>query len=78
VVAPNDVDTDLINGNALLGCRVPVLVVSPFSRGANPAAPRIDSTLYDHTSVLKLIAWRHGLEPLIMRDGSISATWRKP
>jgi phospholipase C len=23
MVAPNDVDTDLVNGNALLGCRVP-------------------------------------------------------
>lgn len=69
VIAPNSVDTDLVNGQALLGCRVPTLIVSPFSRG-NPAAPRINSLLYDHTSVLKLIEWRWGLTPLTSRDAS--------
>jgi phospholipase C len=69
VIAPNDVDTDLVNGQALLGCRVPTLIVSPFARG-NPADPRIDSLLYDHTSVLKLIEWRWGLAPLTARDAS--------
>ena len=67
VIAPNTVDTDLVNGRALLGCRVPTLVISPFSRG-NPAQPRIDSLLYDHTSVLKLIEWRWRLPPLTARD----------
>lgn len=67
VVAANNVDTDLVNGYALLGCRVPVVVVSPFSAG-KPATPRIDSALYDHTSVLKLIEWRYGLPPLTPRD----------
>jgi phospholipase C len=70
VVAPNDVDTDLVNGNALLGCRVPVVVVSPFTRGTNPATPQINSGLYDHTSVLKLIEWRYNLPPLTSRDAS--------
>jgi phospholipase C len=69
VIAPNAVDTDLVNGKALLGCRVPTLVVSPFARG-NPTSPRISSLLYDHTSVLKLIEWRWGLEPLTSRDAS--------
>jgi phospholipase C len=69
VIAANAIDTDLVNGKALLGCRVPVLVVSPFSRG-NPEKPRIDSLLYDHTSVLKLIEWRWQLEPLTARDAS--------
>jgi phospholipase C len=69
VVAPNNVDTDLVDGKALLGCRVPTLVVSPFARG-NPAAPRVNSLLYDHTSVLKLIEWRWGLAPLAARDAS--------
>ena len=69
VVAANDVDTDLVSGNALLGCRVPVVVVSPFSAG-NPATPRINSALYDHTSVLKLIEWRYNLPPLTPRDAS--------
>jgi phospholipase C len=69
VIAPNDVDTDLVNGDALLGCRVPVVVVSPFTRG-NAATPRIDSHLYDHTSVLKLIEWRYNLPTLTLRDAS--------
>ncbi len=69
VIAPNDVDTDLVNGQALLGCRVPVFVVSPFSKG-KPATPRINSLLYDHTSVLKLIEWRYKLPPLTERDAS--------
>jgi phospholipase C len=48
---------------------LPTLVVSPFARG-NPAKPRINSLLYDHTSVLKLIEWRWGLDPLTARDAS--------
>lgn len=69
VIAPNHVDTDLVDGRALLGHRVPAIVISPFSMG-NPATPRIDSNLYDHTSVLKLIEWRFGLPPLGARDAS--------
>jgi phospholipase C len=69
VIAPNNVDTDLVNGQALLGCRVPTLIVSPLSSGG-PAKPRINSLLYDHTSVLKMIEWRWGLEPLTARDAS--------
>ena len=69
VIAPNAVDTDLVDGKALLGCRVPTLIVSPFARG-NPKSPRINSLLYDHTSVLKLIEWRWGLSPLTARDAS--------
>jgi phospholipase C len=69
VTAPNNVDTDMVDGKVLLGHRVPALVVSPFSMG-KPATPRIDSHLYDHTSVLKLIEWRHGLAPLGLRDAS--------
>jgi phospholipase C len=68
-IAPNDVDKDLVKGKALLGCRVPVVVASPFSRG-NPNSPRINSLLYDHTSVLKLIEWRWNLPPLTKRDAS--------
>ena len=69
VIAPNHVDTDLVDGKALLGCRVPAIIVSPFARG-NPAKPRINSLLFDHTSVLKMIEWRWGLEPLTARDAS--------
>jgi phospholipase C len=69
VIAPNNVDTDLVNGQALLGCRVPTIIVSPLARG-NPAKPTINSLVYDHTSVLKLIEWRWNLEPLTARDAS--------
>jgi phospholipase C len=65
----NDVDADLIDGKALLGCRVPVVLVSPFTLSP-PATPRINSALYDHTSVLKLIEWRYNLPPLTKRDAS--------
>jgi len=71
VIAPNNVDPDLVNGKALLGCRVPVIVASPFSRG-NPSSPRLDSQLYDHTSILKLIEWRWGLKPLTARDAAMN------
>jgi phospholipase C len=67
--APNHVDTDIVDGKTLLGCRVPVLIVSPFSKG-NAAKPRINSLTYDHTSVLKLIEWRWQLQPLTARDAS--------
>ena len=68
-VAPNNVDPDLVDGRALLGCRVPVVIASPFSAGT-PSAPRVNSRIYDHTSVLKLIEWRFGLQPLTRRDAS--------
>ena len=67
--AANSVDTDLINGKALLGLRVPTVVASPFSRG-NAADPRVSALVFDHTSVLKLIEWRWGLAPLTPRDAS--------
>jgi phospholipase C len=70
-IAPNNVDPDIVNGKTLLGCRVPVIVASPFSIG-NPASPRINSGLYDHTSVLKLIEWRWGLNPLTKRDAAMN------
>ncbi|HEX3469917.1 MAG TPA: alkaline phosphatase family protein [Silvibacterium sp.] len=67
--AANDVDTDIVNGKTLLGMRIPVVVASPFSAG-DPANPIINSLVFDHTSVLKLIEWRWGLQPLTPRDAS--------
>ncbi|MBV8438068.1 MAG: phospholipase [Silvibacterium sp.] len=69
VVAPNSTDTDLVDGRALLGFRVPTLIVSPFSMGS-PGYPRVNSTVFDHTSALKLIEWRWNLPPLTARDAS--------
>ena len=67
--APNSVDSDLVNGKALLGFRVPTIVVSPFTRNTS-GTPLVNHTVFDHTSVLQLIEWRWGLEPLTARDGS--------
>lgn len=67
--APNQVDPDLVNSRALLGCRVPTVVASPFSRG-NACDPRVNAVVFDHTSVMKLIEWRCGLAPLTARDAS--------
>src|SRR5205807_10405713 len=69
VIAPNNVDPDIVNGNVLLGFRIPPIVVSPFSRGT-PASPRVLHHLYDHTSVLQLLEWRWKLPPLTARDAS--------
>ncbi|HXA51427.1 MAG TPA: alkaline phosphatase family protein, partial [Candidatus Acidoferrum sp.] len=54
---------------ALLGFRVPVIVASPFTRNTG-SAPLVSHTTFDHTSVLKLIEWRWGLQPLTARDAS--------
>lgn len=65
-VPANGLDTHLIEGKVLLGFRVPAIIASPFTKATN----RIDSTVYDHTSILKLIEWRWGLAPLTPRDAS--------
>ncbi len=67
--APNGIDTDQVNGEVLLGFRVPVIVVSPFTQNTGPA-PLVDHTVFDHTSILKLIEWRWNLQPLTARDAS--------
>jgi phospholipase C len=68
-VAPNAVDPDLVGGKALLGMRIPVVVASPFTR-SDPTHPRVVSTVFDNTSILKLIEWRWNLKPLTARDAS--------
>jgi phospholipase C len=64
------VDTDLnAQGKVLSGFRVPCIIASPFSRIGAGQAP-VNHNLYDHTSVLKMIEWRWGLEPMTQRDAS--------
>jgi len=46
-----------------LGTRVPTLIVSPYARRGVIGHGR-----YEHASILKLIEWRFGLEPLTDRD----------
>lgn len=47
------------------GFRTPALIVSPWSPRAT-----VNSDLYDHTSILKMIEWRWNLRPLSVRDES--------
>ena len=47
------------------GFRVPAIVVSPLARRGHVA-----TGIYDHTSILKMIEWRFGLEPLSVRDAT--------
>jgi phospholipase C len=67
VVAPNNVDKNQVDGQVLVGFRVPAVIASRFSIG-DPANPRVNHGLYDHTSILKFIEWRWSLLPLTSRD----------
>ena len=51
--APGTPAGKLDGGFAQLGFRVPAIVASPFGRGGYA-----DHTVYDHTSVLRLLEWR--------------------
>jgi phospholipase C len=86
-VAPgNLVDPDMVHGKTLLGFRIPVCVASPFSRARRHGNhdrddrddeghdSRVVSSLFDHTSVLKLIEWRWQLPALTPRDASHKIT----
>jgi phospholipase C len=50
------------------GFRVPALIISPFARRGF-----VSSTLFDHTSVLKMIEWRWNLDPLSVRDAGANS-----
>jgi len=52
-------------GTGLRGFRVPCVLISPRARRGY-----VDHTVHDHTSVLKMIEWRHGLAPLSERDAA--------
>ncbi len=51
--------------DGLRGFRVPCLLISPFA-----ARRLVAHNLFDHTSVLRFIEWRWGLEPLTVRDAT--------
>jgi phospholipase C len=84
--AGNSVDPDIVRGKTLLGFRIPVCVASPFSRARHHGnhghdnhhddkhESRVVSSVFDHTSVLKLIEWRWQLSPLTPRDASRDIT----
>ncbi|MHB8499592.1 MAG: alkaline phosphatase family protein [Candidatus Acidiferrales bacterium] len=54
---PTVVGTPAITGPIGLGFRVPMLIISPFSRGGF-----VSSGLFDHTSVLRFLETRFGAE----------------
>ncbi|SEG70126.1 phospholipase C [Thermomonospora echinospora] len=62
---PPSVAPDAHPSWGLRGFRVPCLVISPWARRGHVA-----SGLYDHTSVLKAVESRWGLEPLSPRDAA--------
>jgi phospholipase C len=54
---------DVSKHTSLRGFRVPTVVISPFARRGH-----VSHQTFDHTSILKMIEWRWGLEPLTPRD----------
>jgi phospholipase C len=68
-VAPNGTDPDLVGGKALLGCRTPCVIASPWTVGA-PSNPTVNHLVFDHTSVLKMIESVFGVRPLAARETS--------
>jgi phospholipase C len=66
------------NYDGLRGFRIPTLLISPFARRRH-----VSSVVYDHASLLKLIEWRWGLDPLSVRDEqannlALSLDWDHP
>ncbi len=53
-----------------LGFRVPAVVVSPYAR-----RDHVSSTVFDHTSALRLIEEKWNLPPLTRRDAAAIAPW---
>jgi phospholipase C len=51
--------------DGLLGFRTPCFLISPYARRA-----QVSHTVFDHTSILKFIEWRWGLDPLTVRDAT--------
>jgi phospholipase C len=64
-VAPLPAADAALGSDGRRGFRVPALVISPWSRRRT-----VSSTLYDHTSILRLVEWRWGLQPLTVRDAT--------
>src|SRR5437667_1679931 len=58
-------DQAAVNADGRLGFRTPTLLVSPFAPRQHTSHIR-----YDHTSVLRMIEWRWGLDPLTVRDAT--------
>jgi len=64
-LAPTTEYDPVIGNDGRLGFRTPTLLVSPLARRGFVA-----HDVYDHTSILAMIEWRWGLEPLSVRDAT--------
>jgi phospholipase C len=62
---PPDVAPDNNLAFALRGFRTPAMMIAPWAN-----RKQVSSTVYDHTSILKMIEWRWSLPPLTMRDAA--------
>jgi len=62
-IPPADMTVGNVDGR--LGFRTPALLVAPW---AQPGA--VSHVQFDHTSVLRMIEWRWGLNPLTVRDAT--------
>ncbi len=51
--------------DGLRGFRVPCVLISPFA-----AAGAVSHVVFDHASILKMVEWRFGLQPLAARDAA--------
>jgi phospholipase C len=60
---PPSLAPDISPDFQLRGFRVPCVLVSPFARRGV-----VSHAEYDHTSILRLIEWRWGLNALSVRD----------
>src|SRR5947209_2009908 len=54
------------NADGRLGFRTPTLLISPFAPRQHTSHIR-----YDHTSVLRMLEWRWGLDTLTVRDATV-------
>jgi phospholipase C len=63
--------SEYVAGPYGLGVRVPMLVVSPWSKGGY-----VNSQLFDHTSIIRFIEQRFGQHAPALRESNISA-WRR-
>ncbi len=69
-IAPIKISGDAPGGFDQSGFRVPIIVMSPFSR-----AHFISHTVRDHTALLKFIEERFGIAPLAARDAASPSMW---
>ena len=61
---------DAVRSYGRLGFRVPAVIVSPYAK-----PDYVSSTVYDHTSVLKLVEEKWNLPALTERDAAATAPW---